>query len=285
MGASLRTVAASDAKGAVEALEEDGAVVIRDVASPETVAAIRADLTPHFDSTPCGFEEYAGLQTRRIALLIRRSAAFRDVIVHPTMLEIGAHFLGGAGNFQLHNTEGVDIGPGNAHQPLHTDDAAHFPWPARPRPEYMMVFLLAIDPFLVENGGTRVILGSHRWPEGRKPRADDEVVRATMPAGAVLAMLASVWHSGGANETDQHRVGTIFRFSRGWLRQGENQYLVAPPEIAREWNETLRALVGYRVVNGLGDVWSPEFSGLIVQDPIPDFILEALKKQGIVPGS
>ena len=35
------------------------------------------------------------------------------------------------------------------------------------------------------------------------------------------------------------------QYSLGWLRQEENQYLAHPPEVAAEFSEQLRRLIGY----------------------------------------
>ena len=43
----------------------------------------------------------------------------------------------------------------------------------------------------------------------------------------------------------------------GWLRQEENQYLSCPPEIARDLDPALQALLGYTVGNGSLGYYSP----------------------------
>jgi hypothetical protein len=40
-------------------------------------------------------------------------------------------------------------------------------------------------------------------------------------------------------------MGLAFQYSAGWLRQEENQYLANPPEVAREYPESLQRLIGY----------------------------------------
>ena len=40
-------------------------------------------------------------------------------------------------------------------------------------------------------------------------------------------------------------MGVNLTYALGWLRQEENQYLSCPPEIARELDPALQALIGY----------------------------------------
>jgi ectoine hydroxylase-related dioxygenase (phytanoyl-CoA dioxygenase family) len=66
-----------------------------------------------------------------------------------------------------------------------------------------------------------------------------------MRAGSALVYTGSVFHSGGANDSDAPRLGLNLTYCLGWLRQEENQYLSCPPEIARTFEPELQALMGY----------------------------------------
>ena len=66
-----------------------------------------------------------------------------------------------------------------------------------------------------------------------------------MARGSVLVFLGSVFHGGGANETDADRIGVNLTYNLGWLRQEENQYLSCPPELARSLSPQMQALLGY----------------------------------------
>ena len=105
----------------------------------------------------------------------------------------------------------------------------------------------ALDAFTAENGATRIVPGSNRWDDVRRPR-EDEVVQAVMPRGSVVIFTCAVWHGGGANTTaDQWRRALFTSYSVGWLKQEEQQFLVSPPDIARHYPERLQRLVGYQV--------------------------------------
>ena len=66
-----------------------------------------------------------------------------------------------------------------------------------------------------------------------------------MSRGSVVIYSGSVYHGGGANQTEHERVGVNLTYCLGWLRQEENQYLACPPEIARTLPKDLQRLMGY----------------------------------------
>jgi ectoine hydroxylase-related dioxygenase (phytanoyl-CoA dioxygenase family) len=76
-------------------------------------------------------------------------------------------------------------------------------------------------------------------------------IPAEMPSGSVLVWVGSLWHGGGANRTDQRRVGIAMNYCAGWVRQQENQQLGIPADVAGRFPRRLQELVGYSVYNGL----------------------------------
>ena len=72
-----------------------------------------------------------------------------------------------------------------------------------------------------------------------------------MPKGSVLVWHGSLWHGGGANATDDDRIGIAMNYCAGWIRQQENQQLGIPRDVARTFSPRLRELVGYGVYNML----------------------------------
>ena len=74
---------------------------------------------------------------------------------------------------------------------------------------------------------------------------EHEITPAVMPKGSVALYLGATFHGGGENRSNDHRVGALFGYALGWLRQEENMYLACPPEVARTFPEKLQRLVGY----------------------------------------
>jgi ectoine hydroxylase-related dioxygenase (phytanoyl-CoA dioxygenase family) len=150
-----------------------------------------------------------------------------------------------ATSYQLHLTQVIDIGPGEPGQLIHRDQWAFdfFPFPAGYEVECHTMW--AMTDFTEENGATRVIPGSHRWEDKLRP-AYDETVAAVMPKGSVFLYVGSVYHGGGANRSDAHRLGINVGYTLSWLRQEENQYLACPPDVARTLPVELAKLAGYQ---------------------------------------
>ena len=53
-----------------------------------------------------------------------------------------------------------------------------------------------------------------------------------MAKGSVLVWHGSLWHGGGANTTDERRIGIAMNYCAGYIRQQENQQLGIPVDIA-----------------------------------------------------
>jgi Phytanoyl-CoA dioxygenase (PhyH) len=228
-------------------LNEDGCVVIPDLAPPQTMDQIRAELEPYLAATRGGNTDFLGETTRRTGALIARSPASRSLITHPTIIDTLDLVLGDhASTFQVDLTQLITIGPGAPAQMIHRDqwsfDRYQFPRGF----EAEVGTMWAVTDFTEEMGATRMVVGSHRWEDD--PDEVDPALSspAVMTKGSVLLYTGSVFHGGGANTTKTSRIGMNVGYSLGWLRQEENQYLACPPEIARTLPEGLLRLMGYQ---------------------------------------
>ncbi len=109
----------------------------------------------------------------------------------------------------------------------------------------------ALTDFTEANGATRVIPGTHLADHSPDYGRPYDSIPAEMPKGSVLVWHGSLWHGGGANTTDQRRIGIAMNYCAGYIRQQENQQLGIPRELAATFSPRLRELVGYGVYNGL----------------------------------
>jgi ectoine hydroxylase-related dioxygenase (phytanoyl-CoA dioxygenase family) len=248
MTTPARTVGADIAPADIAAiLSEDGCVIISDLVSPQMMDQVTAELQPYITATNSGQTEFLGHATRRTGALIARSPSARSLVAHPTILDTLDLVLGQQGStFQVDLTQLVDIGPGEPAQMIHRDQWSfdHFPFPTGFEAEVGTMW--AVTEFTEAMGATRVIVGSNRWEEDPSDVDPALTAGAVMAKGSVLLYVGSIFHGGGANTTDRHRVGINVGYSVGWLRQVENQYLACPPEIARTLPEGLLRLMGYQ---------------------------------------
>jgi hypothetical protein len=248
MPVAARTVGANIAPADIAAvLREDGCVIISDLVSPQMMDQISAELEPYITSTDGGSTDFLGHATRRTGALIARSPSARSLVAHPTILDTLDLVLGKEGiTFQVDLTKLVDIGPGEPAQMIHRDQWSfdHFPFPTGFEAEVGTMW--AATEFTEEMGATRVVVGSNRWEDDPSEVDPALTTGAVMAKGSVLVYVGSIFHGGGANTSDVHRIGINVGYSLGWLRQEENQYLACPPEVARTLPEGLLRLMGYQ---------------------------------------
>ena len=140
-------------------------------------------------------------------------------------------------------------------QPFHREMGIYLPYLQHDpeAPEYILAVNWAVTDFTRDNGATRVVPGSHRWPADRRAQ-DHEVAQAEMPKGSLLFWTGKAFHGLGASRVEEPRTGIINTFVVNWLTQEENQYLTVPPDVARKLPERAQRLLGYRCSPTLG--WS-----------------------------
>ena len=222
-------------------LDRDGYAVVESLLSADEAAAVRTGLREVLDSTPTGRNDFEGYKTRRIYALFAKTRAFDALAIHPLLLGVLDGVLGPS--YQLSAPTGIEIGPGEKAQVLHTDDGI-YPLP-RPHPEVVLNSMWALDDFTEANGATRVVPGSHKWTD-RRP-TEEETVKVTMPAGSVLFISGNLWHGGGANTTERTRLGVLLEYAAGWLRPQENHVIAVPPKVVRTLEPRLQELLGYGI--------------------------------------
>jgi ectoine hydroxylase-related dioxygenase (phytanoyl-CoA dioxygenase family) len=224
-----------------EGLERDGAVVVEHFVDAGKVAALKSELAPHREQTPLGRNDFEGFATRRIYALFAKTRGFDELATHPLLLGVLDRVLG---HYQLSGPVGIDIGPGESAQGLHRDDVVYpLSWP---HPQVVLNTMWALDDFTEDNGATLIVPGSHKTAPDDQPALADAVV-ATMPAGSVMFYVGTVWHGGGANRTDQRRLGVILEYVAAWLRAQENHVTAVPAEVARGLDPRLQELLGYNI--------------------------------------
>ena len=241
-----------------DAIIKDGGAVITDALTSPLLDDFKSELEPYLTATPYGRDDFTGRKTQRTGALVARAPSCRQIVMDPRILALAHEFLGPhTEKITVHLTQATNIHPGETAQVLHRDREA---WgtniPAEVEPQFNTLW--AITDFTKENGATNFVPGSHLWDWNREPRAE-EVVQAAMPKGSVLLYTGTVLHGGGANRSNEPRLGLNLTYCLAWLRQQENQYLSCPPHIAKDLDAGLQELLGYtQGTYGLGYYSDPE---------------------------
>ena len=279
-----RFVVKSDPDAIHDALQRDGAVIIEHLLTPEVVARVNEEVGGHLDRADPDepmfnpvMQAFHGPQTRQVSGVPGISPTFAvDVMCHPVLLELADRvLLPSCSRYQLNLGHLLQRGPGADEQWLHRDEAVWNDMP-RPGPELQLATVIAFVDFTRDNGATRVVPGSHRWPDRQLTPAEqmtraaptpDQIAYAEMPAGSAVVYLGGTIHSGGSNTTDVPRRGAHLSYCLGWLRTEENNYLSIPPSVAAKLPRQAQELIGYSVHDGI-----PRGGGYLgmvrMQDPV-----------------
>ncbi|HTT86484.1 MAG TPA: phytanoyl-CoA dioxygenase family protein [Acidimicrobiales bacterium] len=226
----------------VAQLDERGYATVPGAIGPDQLAWARAELEALVAETPVGRVDFEGYRTRRVYGLFGKTRALDALATHEGVLGVLDRVLGV--HYQLSAPTGISIGPGERAQAMHPDDAI-YPLP-RPHPEVVVNVMWPLQDFTAANGATRIVPGSHRWTD-EVPGPDTSTVTVELPAGTALLYTGSVWHGGGANDSDADRLGVVLHYAVSWLRPVENHVLVVPPVAAAELPVRLQELLGYNV--------------------------------------
>jgi ectoine hydroxylase-related dioxygenase (phytanoyl-CoA dioxygenase family) len=233
----------------VNAIAETGYTIVENAIEPDLVDELNASLArleAFFDVQPAP-NSFEGHHTLRVYNLLAYDDGWQRVPVHDAVLPIVDQVLDPG--CLISSLSSINIGPGETAQPIHADDQL-IPIP-KPHPPTVCNSMWALTDFTAENGATRLIPGSHLRDHSPDYGAPYDSVPAEMSKGSVLIWHGSLWHGGGANTTDQARIGIAMNYCAGYIRQQENQQLGLPREKVATFDWRLQQLVGYGTYNML----------------------------------
>ena len=231
-------------------LVRDGGLILDNFLYPEVAAGLASDFKKKLEREPWNNTEnqlpdsFFGYQTKRLHGLVGLSEHFESVLTDKRVLQIADKLLGSTCNALIMSTsELMAIGRGEQAQSLHRDADS---WGKMPRsqPEILLSINVALTPFTSENGATVVIPGSHKWERGREIQ-ENEKAYAVMDAGSAFMYTGSVMHGGGANSTDETRIGMYVGYIPNWLRPLENSHATVPETCLKDLSKEAQVLLGY----------------------------------------
>lgn len=273
----------ADADAIVAVLERDGAVIVENLLPREIVDRVNAEVGSVVDAADPEealfnpiMQAFHGPCTKQVAGMPGISRTFAvDVMCHPLLLAICDRvLLPSCAAYQLNLGHLLQRGPGAEEQWLHRDEAVWSDVP-QPHPELQLATVIAFVDFTRDNGATRVVPGSHLWPDRQlvpaeqvlAPPGPEHIAYAEMPAGSGVIYLGGTIHAGGANITSIPRRGAHLSYCLGWLRTEENNCLSTPPAVAATLPRRAQELLGYALHDSI-----PRGGGYLgmvrMQDPV-----------------
>jgi ectoine hydroxylase-related dioxygenase (phytanoyl-CoA dioxygenase family) len=192
-------------------------------------------------SSAKGDDIKVGSTSTRVTDFVNRGAEFDDVYVFPSLLEACSRVIGRP--FKLSSLHARTLRPGSTVQDLHVDvprDSADWP---------LLGFILMIDEFRPDNGATRFVPGSHRWPGSPEAAASQlriesrDLVSAAGSAGSLLIFDGSAWHGHGANTSTGPRRSLQGAFIPREGRAGVNFAARMQPETRARLSPLARYLL------------------------------------------
>lgn len=244
-----------DPKALWQVVEEDGAVIIEGFLPREVIQKFDCELDVRSKATKGGemnqeFYQMPGPTTTKwMNDLTATCPTFRHEILNNVIL----HNLCNVafephGDYWLLNGMAMEMMPGNPTQQIHNDHGTHpilqYLRPDAPSPVFSII--TAVTEFTESNGATRVILGSHRWPQGQKAK-DDQAVRAALQPGDALVMHRSTKHGGAAHDADNqdHRRLLLTCMGTCQLAPYETNVTVPRP-IVESMTPLAQKMIGWR---------------------------------------
>ena len=198
-----------------------------------------------------------------------------DVMCHPMLLELCDRILlPSCSRYQLNLGHLLQRGPGAEDQWLHRDELvwSDVPWP---HPQLQVASVIAFVDFTRDNGATRVVPGSHRWPDRGLPALEQmqeprraRTARVRRDAGRLGGHLPRRNHP--CRRSEHHRrtaAGRAPQLLPGWLRTEENNYLSIPPSYVKTLPRLAQELLGYSVHDSIDR--GGGYLGMVrMQDPV-----------------
>lgn len=256
-----------DLEEAKKHLDEFGVCIIKNVFSAEEIEIIDKRLKEQFsgeEKSKVGSkirgDEGFGVKSsedekvsRLVWNLFNKGDCFIPLINHPKIYPLIEHIIG---EKVLLCSMGAHMnGSGNERMPLHQDQ-----WPLIPHPLEFPVMansmVLVTDNF-PENGGTRLIPGSHKWPKieygiANSSKYQEMAKSVSAPKGSAIVWEGRVWHGNGLNRSGEIRSNISTAYFQSWIRPQENSQYSVRKEVLKKLSDKQKEILGFVPFGSLG---------------------------------
>ncbi|MHB8527885.1 MAG: phytanoyl-CoA dioxygenase family protein [Caulobacteraceae bacterium] len=216
-----------DASAAKTRLRREGFAIIPGVLDRDRCQDLRARLWRAAEES-----ERRGAPTRNIGIdpnehnvrvfnLLDLDPVFVELIQHPLAIDVASSLLGP--RFLISNFTANIALPGSKSMKPHSDQSIVVPEPwLQP---WSMNIIWCLNDIHLANGATLYLPMSHKIAWAREAPADPRagMIPFEAPAGAVIAMDGRLWHTSGANVTEDEERALLFGYySRDFIRPQTN---------------------------------------------------------------
>jgi len=247
----------------VEALREVGCAVVDGVLSSDLMSDLRARMYRAQQKIVDELGEerlQAANELGVLRLMMKADPTFIHLLEIPEMLAVVDATLSSTAILHLQNGFILPA----------TDPAAARVFQSRFHrdfPRYLNGYLasvnvfFALDDYTADNGGTRVVLGSHQ--RDQSPAVDQMerlAVTCGCAAGSMIVFDSTLWHAAGINTTATDRLGINHQFTRSYIKQQIDYVRALGSELVERQAPRTQQLLGYytRVVTSLDEYYQPE---------------------------
>ncbi|WP_338466132.1 phytanoyl-CoA dioxygenase family protein [Novosphingobium sp. ZN18A2] len=182
----------------------------------------------------------------RVFYLLALDPIFRALIRHSRAIDIVERLLGP--DFMISNFTANIALPGSGSMALHSDQGIVVPGPwLQP---WTVNIIWCLTDCHTDNGATLFIPGSHRWTSRDDIPADaiDRLRPFEAKAGSIIAMDGRVWHTSGANVTENEERALLFGYyTKPFLRPQVNWNALLSADLQAEADPWMRQKLGLDV--------------------------------------
>jgi ectoine hydroxylase-related dioxygenase (phytanoyl-CoA dioxygenase family) len=234
----------------IKAIEDQGYTIIEQLIGDDVIHRIKRALEPYLQGQLMGRNNFEGEHSERVYALLAKHPDFALIVEHPLIIAILDRLL--EPDYLLSANLAINCHAGETPQPFHRDNDGGKN--ADVTALHGISTIWSFDDFTESNGATEFIAGSHQYVN--EPPNPRDIVKAIMPAGSALVFSGSLYHRGGANQSNEPRLAITPQYCQPWLRQLENMVLSVPPEKAAALSSKVQEMLGY-------SVRSPGFMGYV----------------------
>lgn len=237
-------------------IARDGFVMVPDVISSKLleraqtaieriIEAMRAEVIDTFSETLDPNDANI-----RLYHLAAWDPVFVELLRHPVARALVEATIGP--NWLVSNFTANIAMPGSGSMNVHSDQALVVPPPWNE--PWAMNVIWCFDDVHEANGATRYIPGSQHWTRFEDVPEDllAMSVPFSAPAGSIVAMEGRVWHTSGANVTENERRAMAFAYyTRDFVRPQVNWAIVMQPEMQEGLDDEARRMLGLSVMGNI----------------------------------